>query len=57
MDSLNIALAFNLVFLHESRLLLRGWIEPTENDPATWRLHLLPGYDYPPGHDPAGSCD
>lgn len=39
---------------------LKGWIEPTDNDPSVWDLHLMPGEPYPPGHaarpaaDPAG---
>jgi hypothetical protein len=52
-DSFVIALAFGLVF-EDADSFLSGWIEPTENDPSVWDLHLMPGHSYPPGHSPAG---
>jgi hypothetical protein len=33
---------------------LRGWFEPTDDDPSVWDLHLMPGELYPPGHAPKG---
>jgi hypothetical protein len=49
--SFDIAAHFGLTFTDRDGN-LRGWIEPTNDDPSTWDLLLLPGYEYPPGHQP-----
>ena len=46
-----IAASYGLVFADDGGL-LRGWIEPTDDDPSRWDLHLLPGHEYPKGHGP-----
>jgi len=51
-DSVFIVLHYGLVFVDPNGL-LRGWIEPTENDPTVWDLHLMPGQPYPTGPAPA----
>jgi hypothetical protein len=52
MGSHDIAAFYRLV-IYENRI-LRGWIEPTDDDPAVWDLHLMPGETYPQGHAPQG---
>lgn len=50
-NSLILAAHFGLVFI-DADSYIRGWIEPTDNDPAIWDLFLMRGYPYPPGHEP-----
>lgn len=52
LDSLCIADAYGLTFVDDVGR-LRGWIEPSDDDPTRWDLHLMPGYGYPPGHSPS----
>ena len=49
--SLIIAAHFGLVFI-DADSYLRGWIEPNDDNHEVWDLILMPGYPYPPGHEP-----
>jgi hypothetical protein len=49
-----IAASYNLVFVDDNGN-LRGWIDPTHRDKRSWNLHLMPGHEYPGGHEPAAS--
>ena len=56
MVSLIVAVHYGLVF-DDGEGFLRGWIEPTDANNAVWDLHLMPGHDYPKGHDPWEASD
>jgi hypothetical protein len=45
------AIHFGLVF-DDADGFLKGWIEPSDDDPSIWDLHLMPGVAYPRGHEP-----
>jgi hypothetical protein len=49
--SLACAVHYRLVFEDDDGF-LRGWIEPTDDDPSVWDLQLMPGEPYPQGHAP-----
>jgi len=51
LDSLVVADAFELTFRDRDGMLI-GWVEPNDAEPRLWDLHLFPGRDYPPGHEP-----
>ena len=51
-----IAVSYGLAF-EDARGSVRGWIDPTDANPAAWNLHLMPGNDYPKGHNPADRRD
>lgn len=55
-NSFVIAATYGLVFV-DSRMILTGWIEPTDRDPSTWDLFLMPAKLYPPGHAPRTYVD
>jgi hypothetical protein len=46
-----IAASHGLVF-EDTHGMLHGWIDPTDEDPSAWNLHLMPGREYPRGHGP-----
>ena len=50
-DSVIIASHFGLIFVDADGF-LRGWIDPTPENPGVWDLHLMPGERYPDGHEP-----
>ena len=47
---LAVAAHYGLVFADDMGF-LKGWIVPSDDDPALWRLCVMPGFCAPPGHD------
>jgi hypothetical protein len=47
---LAIAAHYGLVFSDDMGF-LKGWIVPSDEEPALWRLCVMPGFAAPPGHE------